>query len=780
MFDADEMIGKLLSASEAVDVAFDNGETTTLVPSRFVPPLDGDQHRVSLNGTWRVVRWPFEADEAELASPETPDEAWEELAQPGKVLYADPEVCPDHVPNWNRVKLDHIHADDGAVLRRRVTVPADWAGKRVLLRFGSIYPAGRLYVNGELVGEHLSGLTPVEWDVTGLVSPGEPALVAVRLLRKHEFVDLDMPRHALEFAGLAQDACFHAVEPCHVADYHLVSELDDSFARGTVRGSVTVAQSGGSVETCRVSITLTDPQGVEAARDEQTVQAGPGGSTEATFALDAGRVEPWSDESPALYTVTIRLEAGGQADQETSFRTGFRRLELAPAGARLNGGFIKFRGVNHLTFHPRGGLYTPADWLRRCLTLMKHANVNCIRTHFLSPPALVDLCDEMGIYLMQELPIDWASDRVVTRHCLGPAMMRLEGGLRRDRHHPSIMAWSVGNESLPTEHGDPEIFWSNMKLFDRLAKTLSPDKATMFPPPGPANKIDGIFETRVGDIGDTHYSFKYARQLAATGATARPRSWRGDYETRSRDELLAEGWSGVWFSSEWGIFNYLPDVLHGPYLSVISDRGEDPVGGKGTLEVFEDRFEADWSAMRDDPTCLGGAYFPWMSAGSGDPWGWTLWGEDANWGVVTQDLLPKPAFWALRVAYNPVRLPDRIAWKPGQDALRFQVRSLYHRTDLSQCTFRTMLGGGPPWMATMREWKDIPIACPPGGSAEVAVPIWNAGSRQTLDAGRPIVCRCIVLDPTGYRPITHDILVLPEAAAGGADAAMPIGPDAEL
>jgi hypothetical protein len=744
-------------------MTFDNGEATTLVPSRFVPPLDDATARVSLNGEWRVTRWPFDRDEAALAAVGADDSAWAAVQQPGKVFYQDPDVSTADVPNWNRVKLDHIDADDGAMLGRRVVIPAAWAGRRVLLRFGAIYPAGRVYLNGELLGEHLSGLTPVEYDVTGRVAPGEWATVAVRLLRKHKYVDLDMPRHGMEFAGLAQDAMFHCVEPVHVGSFHLLTTLDDTFRDGTVAGTVAVRVPGGVKDAggCRVSLSLVSPAGLVVARTEAPVAVPAGGSADAELSLSAAGVECWNDEVPALYTAVIRLEAAGQAPQEISYRTGFRRLDLTPAGPRLNGRFIKFRGVNHLTFCTEGGLYTSKDWLRRNLTLMKRANVNAIRTHYLSPPALVELCDEMGFYLMQELPIDWASHHVVTRACLGPVLQRLMGGILRDRHHPSVMAWSIGNENLPTVDGDAEVFWTNMRLFHRLAKTLAPTTATMFPPPGPANKIDGIFETRVGDIGDTHYSFIYARRLAETNATAEPVSWAGEYVSHTRQEMLDRGWSGVWMSSEWGLFNYLPDVLNGPYLSVIADGMEDPLGSKNTQQVLIDRFARDWGCMRDDPTCLGGAFFPWMCAGAGDPWGWTLWGEDADWGVVTHDLTPKSAFWVMRVAYSPVVLPDRITWHAGEKELRIPVRSLYNRHDLAECTFRTQMGGGPPWMGMLRAWKDIPIACPPGGAVEAVVPIWSADSQRTLESGQPIICRCIVLDPTGYRPITHDIVVVP-------------------
>jgi len=238
MIDAKEIIAKQLSATERAEVTLNDGSRTVLTPSRFVPQLAGESMRLTLNGPWRVARWPFKRSEAALAAPACKDASWPAVEQPGRVFYNDPEENPATVKGWNRVKLDHIDPDDGAVLRRRVKIPAAWRGKRIFLRFDAIYPGGRVYCNGRLLGEHLSGLTPAEWDVTADVRPGAEAVIALRLIRRHKHVQLDMPRHAMEFAGISQDAFLHAVEQCHAADYHLITSVGASFRFGKVAGKV--------------------------------------------------------------------------------------------------------------------------------------------------------------------------------------------------------------------------------------------------------------------------------------------------------------------------------------------------------------------------------------------------------------------------------------------------------------------------------------------------------------------------------------------------------------
>ncbi len=780
IIDGDKLIEQQLSLTTATITTFEDGSSTPLTPVRMVPPLAGAETQLSLNGEWSVSRWPFKQSIDALCAVDTNDSAWPRLAQPGIVFYGDPEENPATVKNWNRVSMTHIDPEDGAVIRRLVTLPTSWKGKRIYLRFNAIYPAGIVYCNGRKLGEQTSGLTPIEWDVTDLVAPGQQALVAVRLLRTHKFVKMDMPRHALEFTGLAQDAFFHATEPVQIADYHLISKVEDDLKSGCVSGSVKLRNHGRGPVSGQVRITLAEIGGTGAASACADIQLDAGAAADVDIAVGLAPVNLWNAEIPALYKVTLALDCAG-CSQEISWRTGFRKFELRDERAWLNDRPVKFRGVNHLTYHPEHGMYTPKPWLRECLTLMKKANVNAIRTHFLGPPALAELCDELGIYLMQELPIDWGTNYIHDPEWVGPAMQRLEGSVRRDRHCCSIMVWSVGNENMPQDAKVADQGWNHMRIYDRFVKRLDPTRPTMFPPPGPANKIKGIFEVRVGDIADTHYSFNLAREIAETGKLTNPRSWEADMETVTREEAIERGWSGVWFSSEYGIMNMIPDLLHAPYASIITDTPEDPLSGKNTLEVFYQRLAHEWGYMRDDPTCLGGAYFPWLCSGTGNnPWGWTRWGEDADWGVVTADLLPKPAFWALRVLFSPVQFPRKAIWRPGDEEITFDLHNGYNAIDLKECTLRTMMSGGGRYMGMMREWRDVHVTCAPGHDVTVHVPIWNESSRKSLADGSAIACRCILLEPNGFRPITWDVIVMPEALSNELDEVLPVGPDAVL
>jgi beta-galactosidase/beta-glucuronidase len=449
LIDADLLIQHQLNATEPHTLTFADGRSTPITPVRQTPRLDVPDRTLWLDGTWQVTRWPFKAKVERLVAPATKDRRWESVQQPGKVFYFDPEKTSGAYPNYNRVGLDHIHPEDGAVMRRTVRIPRQWRNKQIFLRFDSIYPAGRVYFDGVFLGEHTSGLTPAEYDVTALARPGREAVVAVRLLRTHEFVKMDMPRHAAEFAGLAQPACLFAVDPLHIADFFLPAELLPGLKRGRIAGQVQLRNAGRLTKTAALSLTLFDPRGKRVASASARLSLDSGETRAATLELSLRNPLRWNDEFPNLYRATLTLRVRAQADQTVSWRGGFRRLDLKGGRPLLNESFIKFRGVNHLTYHPEHGLYTPEPWLRQCLMLMKKANVNAIRTHYLGPRILADLCDELGIYLLQELPIDWGTNYIHDPRWTGPAMQRLMGGVLRDRHHPSLVVWSVGNENMP-------------------------------------------------------------------------------------------------------------------------------------------------------------------------------------------------------------------------------------------------------------------------------------------------------------------------------------------
>ena len=354
-----ETVDYQLKIAAPKSVALAEGGSTVMTPAQWVPERS-DLPPLMLDGAWQVLRWPFPAGETKLAGSQPGDVSWQDVCQPGKVFYDNPEQPPSAIANWNRVSLAHLNPEDGAIIRRSVSIPAAWKGKRILLRFEGIYPAGRIYWDGKVVGEQWSGLTRTEMDVTDWAATAKQHVVAVRLYRRHRSVQLDMPRHSLQFAGLNRSAFLHAVEAVHVSDFHLKPELADDLETGSLRGFVSVRNSTQFEASSQLRVRLEDSDGRRVAGREYLISLPVGQERQIALDVPAGGVRPWNAECPHLYQVHLELVSPQQSPQRITRRIGFRRFTLDGGRPRLNGKPVKFRGVNHLTFHPEGGMYTPA------------------------------------------------------------------------------------------------------------------------------------------------------------------------------------------------------------------------------------------------------------------------------------------------------------------------------------------------------------------------------------------------------------------------------------
>jgi len=769
-----ELLEKIAAAEVPAEIEFEKNSKTTIYPARYVPTVDANE-RVYLDGKWDVKRFPFESEITSVIPDET-------IYQPGVLFRADPEIDPKNIESWNRTNMKHIHPEDGAVLIKEVPIPAEWDGKKIFLRFNAVYPAAHFYLNGELIGEHFCGLIPVEFDVTDRIIPGEKAAVTIRLFRYHPLINLDMPRHSMDYAGIAQSAYFHAVQPVYIKERNIAASLN-YLNHGLIHGEVRIHNSTEQSAETSLDLVLLDAQHNEQAHiNLQKVTIKPHETSVVKVNVNLQNPVPWSDENPYLYTLSLRLNSLRQHVQDLSQKIGFRTFSVSQKAPKWNNKFIKFRGINYLGFHPKHGLYQPRSWLKQNLLLMKRANINAIRTHYTASEDLCELCDELGFYLIQEVTIDWAAHHLDKRDHMGVILRRLEGVLRRDREHPSLAAVSIGNENLAPTQESRAVFWSNMNLLYAVAKKLAPHVMTMFPPPGPANKIKFLMETRVGDIADVHYSFVPVKSLHENGSMVQAESWEGPHTTVTSEQALQQssGWHGVWFSSEWGLMNYPPDLIHSPYNSIIADTPEMLLSNKNSQQVFWERFNREWSYMRDSEDCLGGAFFPWMCAGVGAPWGWTYWGEDADWGVVMHDLTPKSNFWVIRQLYAPILLPQKTIFKKEDNSINITVKNLHHQRDLSECTIRILMGTGGHFMGILRYWEDITFACAGGETQTVSIPVKNESSQKALSENLPVVCRIVVLAPDKTRIIMHDLLVIPETAADSINRPVSIGPDANL
>ena len=422
-------------------------------PSPFVRSLNGDW-------TFALVDRP-EAIPADFARAGFDDGGWGRLPVPSNWTMHGHDR-----PHYTNVQMPFALAapnvpdeNPTGLYRTTFEVPADWDGRRIVLRIGAAESVLYVWVNGLAVGMGKDSRLPQDFDITGLVTAGEENLLACAVVKWSDASYIE-DQDQWWMGGIHRDVELIATAPTHIADVFARAGLEDDYATGTLSVTVKLGFPGDPDNGWEVEAQLYDgdvpvldtplrKKVWSAVKGHSPYRPALGQVTLET-AVPAPRL--WSSETPHLYTLVVTLHRGGAAAVEaTSIRVGFRRVELGDRELLINGKPVLIAGMNRHEHHPvRGKAITREDMLADVL-LMKQFNVNAVRTsHYPNHQAWYDLCDAYGLYLVDEADIE--SHDFLHGLCRDPryASQFLERGLRmveRDKNHPSIILWSLGNES---------------------------------------------------------------------------------------------------------------------------------------------------------------------------------------------------------------------------------------------------------------------------------------------------------------------------------------------
>lgn len=577
------------------------------------------------------------------------DAAWTTIAVPGNW-----EIAGHGFPIYTNINYPHpadpprIPHTDNPVgsYRRTFALPDDWAGRRVFLHFEAGATAMYVWVNGQPVGYSQVTKLPAEFDITAYVRPGEN-LLAVEAYRWSDGSYLE-DQDFWRLSGFDRGVLLYTTADVRIRDLFVRGDLDKAYKNGLLHAEVELADLGDSPFRGTVELTLTDPAGREVVRQRKAAAVAAGGGTTVQFAAPVKAPALWSNETPNLYTTVVTLrDAAGATVEATACRTGFRSVEIRDAQLLVNGKRIEVHGVNLHEHHPEHGHVMDRAMMLRDIETMKRFNINAVRTsHYPEPTLWYDLCDAYGIFLVDEANIEshgmGYGERSLAKQpeWLDAQLDRVRRTVERDKNHPSVIVWSMGNEC-----GNGIVFET---IYDWL-KQRDASRPVQF---------EQAAEGRNTDIVCPMYpSIRYMKEYAARTDVTRP-------------FIMCEYGHAMGNSS--GNFQEYFDII-------------------GTAPHMQGGFIWDWVDQGLSATGVNGRPY-WGYGGDFGAWMYT---HDENFcinGVVQPDRTPHPGLYEIKKVYQNIRFTSD---DPASGRVTVENRFLYN--DLAKYDFRwELLRNGEP------------------------------------------------------------------------------------
>ncbi len=420
--------------------------------------LEKSKRFIAINGNWKFnwVRSPKDRirnfydkklDDSKWGTIPVPAN-WE-VAGFGHPIYLD-ERYP-FTTSWPDVPEDY---NPVGTYRHRFTIPEDWAADDIILHFAGAKSALYLYINGRFVGYSQGSKTPAEFVLNDFVKTGEN-LMAIQMFRWSDASYLES-QDMLRMSGIEREVYLYARPKVAIRDFHIVADLDDNFERGLLDTNIDISNAGSNTAERTLAIKLLDQEReILAYQKKITIKAND--SITINLQKEIKAVKKWSAESPNCYQLQIHLrdESNKKHDEYIQQNIGFRNIRIEKGQLWVNGKAIYIKGVNRHETDPYTGHVVSKASMEKDIRLMKQHNINAVRSsHYPNHPYWYDLCDQHGLYVIDEANIESHPLAIDKKTQLGNEMSWLPAHLDRtqrmyyrDRNHPSIIIWSLGNEA---------------------------------------------------------------------------------------------------------------------------------------------------------------------------------------------------------------------------------------------------------------------------------------------------------------------------------------------
>ncbi len=603
----------------------------------------------SLNGSWDFKLYPSpHSVPAQALGSHKIGKSWSPIAVPGNWTmqgYDKPHYTNVQMPFKNTPPTVPEDNPTG-VYRTQFTLPAGWKNRRTVIHIGGAESVCYVHLNGTLVGMSKDSRIPAEFNLTPFCLTGENQL-AIMVIRYSDASYLEDQDHWW-MAGLYRNVFLYSTHSAYLQDVHVIADLDKTFKHGDLTINTKLGFSKEPSLNHQVQVQLYDA-------DKKAVFPSPiTGTVSKSFRADyyeislhtrVPNVNAWSAEMPTLYTLTATLlDENNRHLESTGIRIGFRNITMVPREMLINGNPVLIKGVNRHDHHPYTGKLVSRERMIEEIKCLKQFNFNAVRTsHYPNDTTWYDLCDEYGIYVLDEANIE-GHDNYETL-CRDPRWLNafLERGQRmllRDRNHPCIYAWSLGNETGYGENHNA--LADTMRRLDPTRPIHNEGSIKLA-----WNQGGGCFEKggeRANDFIPTMYpTVDSLIQWAKTSTEPRP-FIMCEYSHAMGNSCgnLKEYWDAIHkYRGLQGGFIW--DWIEQGITKESKSRKPIPVGQHGSY---------------DDSEChLPGGKRYWAYGGD-----FNDTPNDVNFccnGMIQPDLTPKPAMWEFKKLVQPVRMQPK-------------------------------------------------------------------------------------------------------------------------
>lgn len=434
------------------------------------------QYFLSLNGIWKF-NWVQDPHKRPLGffKPEFDDQAWDNFKVPanwevngyGVPIYVNqPYEFAGHAKRYGQLNPPFdIPENNNPVgsYRKKFTIPEDWNGRQVFIHLGAVKSAFFIWVNGKKVGYSEDSKLAAEFDITPYVTSGEN-LVALQVYRWSDASYLEC-QDMWRISGIERDVFVYSTPKLDIRDFKITSTLDATYTKGILKADVEVNNYKIDKKTIHskpdefsVELELTDASGNIVWKDQTKGKTTVLGNyfTTVSFGAELPDIAAWSAEIPNLYNLYLSLkDKDGAVMEVVPVKVGFRSVEIKDNNFLVNGKRVFLKGVNRHEHNATKGHTLSKEDMRKDMEMMKKLNVNAVRhSHYPPDPYWMQLCDEYGLYVVDEANIeshglgyDLEFTLANKKEWRNAQLERIQRMYQRDKNHPSVVTWSLGNEA---------------------------------------------------------------------------------------------------------------------------------------------------------------------------------------------------------------------------------------------------------------------------------------------------------------------------------------------